>query len=118
MTRRLATLLLVACSGCIFFVLQEGDPCDLDDDTCPEAFVCERDDAGEARCHVRIGGACDGALGPTGTLCADGTSCSGVGADASCGGVGSTCEQGLCADGLVCAPPNGDPLEAICAPPG
>jgi len=103
-TRSLTVLLLTVSTGCLLFTLQEGDPCELDDDHCPEAFVCERDDAGEARCHVRIGGACDASLGPEGTLCEGGTTCSGLDADACCGGVGSTCDEDRCAAGLECTP--------------
>jgi hypothetical protein len=82
-----------------------GDPCTLDDDDCPSAFVCEAITETDARCHVRVGGTCD-ALESGDAFCAAGTECrddpAGGPGDAVCGGVSSACPQAQCAASLVC----------------
>lgn len=91
-----------------------GDPCDpTADAACPADLVCQDDDDGDARCHVAIGDSCDADADEA--FCADGTSCTGADDDAVCGGRGSTCSEGDCGDGLVCAPRSGG--EPACQPP-
>lgn len=114
MTDRLLALALVVVAldvGCI--PLRAGDPCDLEADDCPEAFVCEAVAGGGARCHVRVGGTCD-ALADVEQFCAAGTACAedpaGGEGDAVCGGAGSPCPQAACVEGLVCRADDGGPI--------
>lgn len=106
-TIRIASLFVVvsavlsACAGCPG---KAGDPCDAaaTDDPCPDGLVCqpgaEADDP--ALCRIVVGEKCT----PSGGLqqpdaaadeafCADGTSCTGEGDEAICGGLHSSCRR-------------------------
>jgi hypothetical protein len=100
--------LSVTAAGCSSPPAKAGDPCNIDDDNCPDALVCAEFE-GNNVCQITAGGACD--IAAEKPYCLDGGTCED---DGDGGGVcirhideAGDCdpknEYEICNDGLTCA---------------